>query len=144
MPKKEIAEKKQICISKAKQIRDEELAKKIFKNVEAKTKASNISDKIENDEIQNLKNEIAALKEENFNVKTISLLERAGCLKPDLVLKSVPRDCENLNEWIENFKSDNDILFGEANYSHGGGYKPTISKNLSPNEIMNNFIRGIK
>ena len=143
MAKKETEEKKQISISGAKQLREAELAQKIFKNVKSSQTEKDSKPEKENEEILQLKKEIEQLKEENFNVKTISTLERAGCLKPELVLKSVPRDCENLGEWIDKFKAENDILFGSPDYCHGGAYKPTISKNLSPNEIMNNFIRGI-
>ena len=141
--KKETDEKKQISISQAKQLREADLAQKIFKNVKSSKAEKDTKSEEENEEILKLKKEIEQLKEENFNVKTISSLERAGCLKPELVLKSVPRDCENLDEWIDKFKAENDILFGNPNDSHGGSYKPTVSKNLSPNEIMNNFIRGI-
>ena len=144
MKNDEKKEPKRVSLSQAKKDREAELAQKIFRNVKSAQQGQDEKSKKENEEILKLQKEIADLKEENFNVKTISSLERAGCLKPELVLKSVPRDCENLDEWIENFKSENDILFDDAQYNHGGIYKPTVSKNLSPNEIMNNFIRGIK
>ena len=144
MTKKETEEKKQISVSRAKQLREAELTHKIFKNVKTAQPEKELKSEKENAEILKLQKEIEQLKEENFNVKTISSLERAGCLKPELVLKSVPRDCENLTEWIDNFKAENDILFVSPDSSCGGGYKPTVSKNLSPNEIMNNFIRGIQ
>lgn len=94
-------------------------------------------------EMESLKQELAKLKDENFNIKTISALEKAGCLKPELVLKAIPKDCESLQDWIESFKTENDILFKQPPQNHGGNFKPSNCSNLSPTELMNNYIRGI-
>lgn len=94
-------------------------------------------------ETEKLKQEIAALKSENFNLKTLSALEKSGCVKPELVMKAVPENCENLQDWIDSFKSENEILFKQPPQNHGGNYKPTNCTNLSPSELMNNYIRGI-
>lgn len=140
MEEKEQKNEPKATISKKQ--KEEEIAKKIFKSIQVKAETIT-KEQPENPEIKKLLDEIKSLKEENFNVKTLAALERSGCLKPELVLKTVPKDCENIEEWIEGFKTENDILFGQTNLSHGGNFKPINCKNLSPNEIMNNFIRGI-
>ncbi len=96
-----------------------------------------------NDEILSLKQQIETLKAENLNIKTIRALEKSGCIMPELAAKAVPADCENLDEWINSFKSENDMLFRLPQQNHGGNFKPTKSNNLSPTELMNNYIRGI-
>ena len=96
-----------------------------------------------NQELEILKNEISALKSENFNIKTISALEKSGCIKPELVINAVPKDCENLQDWIDSFKTENEILFRQPPQNHGGNFKPSHYSNLSPSELMNNYIRGI-
>lgn len=94
-------------------------------------------------ELETLKQELEQLKNENFNIKTISSLEKAGCIKPELVMKAVPKDCENLQDWIETFKTENEILFKQPPQNHGGNFKPSNCSNLSPSELMNNYIRGL-
>ena len=96
------------------------------------------------DELSVLKEELSKLKAENFNLRAKSALEKSGCIKPDLAIKALPPDCENIQDWIENFKSENDILFKPESINHGANFKPTQCSNLSPVEIMNNYIRGIK
>lgn len=96
-----------------------------------------------NQELEILKQEISALKSENFNIKTISALEKSGCIKPELVINAVPKDCENLQDWIDSFKTENEILFRQPPKNHGGNFKPSHCSNLSPSELMNNYIRGL-
>ena len=57
--------------------------------------------------------------------------------------QAVPADCENLQQWIDTFKSENEVLFQPPAQNHGGNFKPTKCNNLSPTELMNNYIRGI-
>lgn len=97
----------------------------------------------EQEKILELETQIKTLKKENNNIKNISALEKAGCIKASLVAKAVPEDCKNIDEWIKVFKSENEILFSQPTQNHGGGFKPTHSNNLSPVEQMNNFIRGL-
>lgn len=97
----------------------------------------------DSNEISKLKEEISLLKRENFNIKTLAALEKYGCLRPELAAKAVPEDCENIQEWVEQFKTENDILFRKPVQDHGSNFKPTQCTNLSPVEIMNNYIRGI-
>lgn len=118
------------------------IEERIFK-VPNSPEKENESEKKYTQEIENLKKEITALKSENFNVKTLAALEKSGCLKPELVIKAVPKDCENLQDWIDTFKTENDILFKQPPRNHGGNFKPSNCCNLSPTELMNNYIRGI-
>ena len=93
--------------------------------------------------LNDLKQEIEKLKQENQRIKFVSSLTKFGCLKPELVAGEIPNDCENLDEWVQNYKSENEFLFRQASENHGGSFKPAKTNNLSPTELMNNFIRGI-
>jgi len=129
---------------KARQQKIADFSERLFKDAGKKDDKKLIDQKItHNTETEKLKKELENLKKENFNLKTLSALEKSGCIKPDLVMKAVPENCENLQDWIDTFKSENEILFKEPQQSHGGMYKPTNSANLSPSELMNNYIRGI-
>ncbi len=96
-----------------------------------------------NEDILSLKKQIENLKAENLSIKTIRALEKSGCIMPELAAKAVPADCENLQQWIDTFKSENEVLFQPPAQNHGGNFKPTKCNNLSPTELMNNYIRGI-
>ena len=120
----------------------ENAAKTIFKSGQENLSDAGKSNTTE-DEIVKLKDEILKLKKENFNIKTLAALEKSGCLKPELAAKAIPDDCENIQEWVEGFKAENAILFKKPLNNHGSSFKPTQGTNLSPVEIMNNFIRGI-
>ena len=98
MTKQENSEKVKLSSVKSKQIREAELAQKIFKKLNTQKSENDVNLGQESQEIIKLQKEIAQLREENFNIKTISTLERAGCLKPELVLKSVPKDCEDIDK----------------------------------------------
>lgn len=117
-------------------------AETIFKS-KANPPAGKSQISVDSDEISKLKEEISLLKKENFNIKTLAALEKSGCLKPELAAKTIPENCENIQEWVEQFKAENDILFRKPLQDHGNTFKPTQCTNLSPVEIMNNYIRGI-
>ena len=117
---------------------------KIFAKYIEKNKKMQREQPDSKDELSKLKEELSNLKVENFNLRAKSALEKSGCLKPDLAIKALPPDCDDIQEWVENFKSENDILFKSEPTNHGANFKPTQCSNLSPVEIMNNYIRGIK
>lgn len=96
-----------------------------------------------NNDITKLQNEIEQLKSENFNIKAIAALDKAGCLNSALAVKDIPADCNDISKWVENFKNDNEYLFQKQPQNHSTTFKPAQFKTLSTNEIMNNFIRGI-
>ena len=129
---------------KARQQKIADFGDRLFKDAVQKNGQKQSAEvKTTESELEKLKKEISALKSENFNLKTLSALEKSGCIKPDLVMKAVPENCENLQDWIDSFKSENEILFKQPAQNHGGSYKPTNCTNLSPSELMNNYIRGI-
>lgn len=93
------------------------------------------------DQLKSLQEELAITKKENILVKRQLLLDRAGCIKSDLVANIIPEDCEDIESWIEEYKRENGILFKLETENHGGGFKPSLINNLSPSELMNTFIR---
>ena len=107
------------------------------------TSQSIVQNQSDDSELGKLQNEIENLKSENFNIKAISALEKAGCLNSELASKVVPKDCENINDWVEKFKSDNEYMFKKTQPNHSTTFKPSQCRTLNTNEIMNNFIRGI-
>ena len=108
-----------------------------------KLKSVKIPTKNEDGEIENLQKEIAELKRENRKIKNVAALDKFGCLKSELIAREIPQECENVDEWIRDYKTNNEFLFRQPPENHGGIFKPSRSNNLSPTELMNNFIRGI-
>ncbi len=93
------------------------------------------------DQLKILQDEFAKTKKENLLVKRQSLLDKAGCIKSDLVVNVIPDDCEDVQAWIDNYKKENAVLFKKENTNHGGGYKPSSGNNLSASDLMNSYIR---
>ena len=94
------------------------------------------------EQLKTLQDEFDKTKRENRLVKNQSLLDKAGCIKSDLVASVIPDDCDNVQEWIDNYKKENEVLFKAQSNNHGGNYKPSSSNNQSPNVMMNEFIRS--
>lgn len=94
------------------------------------------------EQLKALQDEFAKTKRENRLVKNQSLLDKAGCIKSDLVATVIPDDCDNVQEWIENYKKENEILFKTATQNHGGNFKPSNGTNVNPHDAINNFIRS--
>lgn len=94
------------------------------------------------EQLKALQDEFAKTKRENRLVKNQSLLDKAGCIKSDLVATVIPDDCDNVQEWIENYKKENEILFKTATTNHGGNFKPSNGTNANPHDAINNFIRS--
>lgn len=93
------------------------------------------------EQLKNLQEEFKKTQKENRLVKRTALLDKAGCIKSDLVVNVIPDDCEDVQGWIENYKKENEILFKKESTTHGGNYKPSSTNNLSASELMNSFIR---
>lgn len=92
------------------------------------------------EQLKVLQEEFAKTKKENTIVKRQSLLDKAGCIKSDLVVNVIPDDCEDVQAWIDSYKKENEILFKKEN--HGGSYKPSSTTNLTPSQMMDNYIRA--
>ena len=91
------------------------------------------------EQLKVLQDELALTRKANLLVKRQLLLDKAGCIKSDLVANIIPEDCEDIQLWIDEYKRENGILFKQEN--HGCGFKPSLINNLSPSELMNTFIR---
>ncbi|MBS4760298.1 MAG: hypothetical protein KHX03_06335 [Clostridium sp.] len=89
-----------------------------------------------------IQKELDALRISNRSLKVLRALDKAGCIKSELVAKDIPSDCENLEEFIEEYKAMNDFLFKEKKQSYGGIFKPSSTKNLTPSQQMDAYIRA--
>lgn len=107
-----------------------------------KTEAQSAFEEKQNTEVElnKLKDEYVKQQKENRLAKSQALLDKAGCIKSDLVAGIIPDGCEDVEVWIDNYKKDNEILFKREN--HGGNYKPSAVNNITPSAMMNNFIRN--
>lgn len=92
------------------------------------------------EQLKNLYDELEKTKKENTLVKRQSLLDKAGCIKSELVVNVIPDDCEDVQGWIENYRKENTELFKLSN--HGGFFKPANANNMTPSQLMNSYIRG--
>lgn len=102
-----------------------------------------------NDEKANLQKQFDELKielEKIVNVKKeqeiLFKLEKAGCLKPNLVLSEIPADCEDLDGFIKNYKNENLFLFERKKQKHGFSFRGSKSSNYTTSQQMNNYIRS--
>ena len=102
-----------------------------------------------NDEKANLQKQFDELKielEKIVNVKKeqeiLFKLEKAGCLKPNLVLSEIPADCEDLDGFIKNYKNENLFLFERKKQKHGFSFRGSRSSNYTTSQQMNNYIRS--
>ena len=100
-------------------------------------------------EKQTIEEQLKALKEdfiksqkENKKIKLQSMLDKAGCVKSELVIKDMPEDLENPEEWIEKYKEQNGFLFQSESKNHGGNHKPQGNKTLTPSQKMDAYIRA--
>ena len=86
--------------------------------------------------------ELDKLKETNRYLKVIRELDKAGCKKSELVSKDIPEDCENLEEFIKNYKEENQFLFSEPKKNIGSTFKTSGTKNLTAAQKMDAYIRA--
>ena len=93
------------------------------------------------EQLKSIQLELDTTKKECLILKRQALLDKAGCLKSELVAPAIPDDCEDIQSWIDNYKAQNQILF-KKEPNHGGGFKPSSINNLSPSAMMNSFIRN--
>lgn len=91
---------------------------------------------------QNLKADFDSVSRQKYNQEILHKLEMAGCLKPDLVLKDIPVDCENLDGFLADYKKNNNFLFKKEKVRHGFTFRGGKSTNYTPSQQMNNYIRS--
>lgn len=87
--------------------------------------------------------ELTALKATHRSLNIMRLLDKAGCIKSELVAKDIPEDCKDFEEFIENYKKENGFLFQslQQKQNRGGSYKPSTTVNLTPSQQMDAYIR---
>lgn len=89
--------------------------------------------------------ELDALKKEHRTLALIQKLDKAGCIKSELVAKDVPSDldlAEGLDEFIEKYKEENSFLFKAPKQNIGSVFKTSGKQNLSPSQQMDAYIRA--
>lgn len=86
--------------------------------------------------------ELNFLKESHQTLRIMRALDNAGCLKSELVAKDMPADCENLDEFIKNYKEENKFLFKSPKQNISNSFKSSGSKNLSASQRMDAYIRA--
>lgn len=91
---------------------------------------------------EEIQKELDALKQMNRNLKVMRALDKAGCIKSDLVAKDIPLDCEDLEGFIESYRESNKFLFNVKKQTIGGNFKASGAKNLSPSQQMDAYIRA--
>ncbi len=100
----------------------------------------------ENADIQkqlgNVQSELESANKQNFQQSVLHKLELNGCLKPLLVLKDIPEDCNDIDEFLASYKKENSFLFKSEKIKHGFSFKNSRAVNYSPSQQMNNYIRS--
>lgn len=95
--------------------------------------------------VQEIQEELDSLKLEHRNLSVIQKLDKAGCVKSELVAKDVPADIstgEDLDAFIENYREENKFLFKTPKQNAGGSFKTSGKKNLTPSQQMDAYIRA--
>lgn len=91
---------------------------------------------------EEIQKELEVLKSTHKTLNIVRKLDKAGCVKSELVAKDIPDDCEDIDSFIEKYKEENDFLFRAKKQSLGGTFKPSTTKALTPSQQMDAFIRA--
>ena len=94
---------------------------------------------------EEISKELEALKAEHRTLSIIQKLDKAGCVKSELVAKDIPSDLsssEELDNFIRNYKEENKFLFKTPKQNAGGVFKSSGRKNLTPSQQMDAYIRA--
>lgn len=92
-----------------------------------------------------IQEELESLKNEHRKLNVMCKLDKAGCVKSELVAKDIPEDVsgEALDEFIAQYKEQNSFLFQEQKgSSFGGTFKSAVTKVLTPSQQMDAYIRA--
>lgn len=93
-------------------------------------------------QFDDVRKQLESLKAQSFEQTAMMKLDKQGCLRSALVLKDIPQDCENLDEFIENYKKNCPFLFSKQKSKHGFSFKGGKNANYTPSQKMNNYIRS--
>lgn len=94
---------------------------------------------------QEIQNELDALKNAHRTLAVIRKLDKAGCIKSELVAKDIPDDLElgeGMDEFIERYKEENEFLFQQNRANNFGGTFKSTTKVLTPSQQMDAYIRA--
>lgn len=94
---------------------------------------------------QEIQKELDTLRAEHRSLSIIQKLDKAGCIKSELVAKDVPAQislAEDLDKFIEKYKEENKFLFKAPKQNAGGTFKASGAKNLTPSQKMDAYIRA--
>lgn len=69
-------------------------------------------------------------------------LQIKGCKKPELALRDIPADCNDLDEFLSLYSKDNSFLFDKPKTKHGYSFRGGRASNYTPSQQMNNYIRS--
>ena len=93
-------------------------------------------------QFDDVRKQLESLKAQSFEQIALMKLDKQGCLRSALVLKDIPQDCENLDEFIENYRKNCPFLFSNKKSKHGFSFKGGKNANYTPSQKMNNYIRS--
>lgn len=89
-----------------------------------------------------IKTELDSVHKQKYQQDILFKLEKYGCRKPDLVLKDIPENCENLEEFLSDYQKENPFLFESPKVKHGYSFRGSRASNYTPSQQMNNYIRS--
>ena len=88
-----------------------------------------------------IKSELETLKKAHRAELLMRKLDAAGCIKSTLVVKDIPENCDDIDTFIENYRSENSFLFNKNKISGNDFFKPQKSQLLSASQQMDRVIR---
>ena len=88
-----------------------------------------------------IKSELETLKKAHRAELLMRKLDAAGCIKSTLVVKDIPENCDDIDTFIENYRSENSFLFNKNKISSNDFFKPQKSQLLSASQQMDRVIR---
>lgn len=91
---------------------------------------------------EEIKTELDSVCKQKREREIFYTLEKFGCLKPDLVIKDIPENCENVEDFLSSYKTQNPFLFESPKTKHGFAFRSNRAVNYSPSQQMNNYIRS--
>lgn len=97
---------------------------------------------IKADEIQTA---LDKLKTEHRNICLMRKLDKAGCIKSELVVKDIPQNLDadkETDDFISTYKEQNAFLFTAKKQTLGSNFKVSKAQNLTSSQQMDAYIRA--
>lgn len=89
-----------------------------------------------------IKTELDSVCKQKIQQDILFKLEKSGCLKPSLVIKEIPEDCENIDDFLASYRAENPFLFESPKVKHGYSFRGGRASNYTTSQQMNNYIRS--